>query len=233
MRLKLLLALFIIIAVLGLLTFSPQGRSFRERYLDRYLGPVTGFFKGITGRFIRQQPVSRTLDISLETNLNALSGQNFDLQDFNLGTELSYDSVIVGGQKISIKDGSIIEFKAVGMSGTIQMLGNNKMKIIGDSSSAEVNGIVFSPQSNKGKIDFSLTGTPDSFSLDNIEKDSMTLSGISGILKFKDWSPLDLENDNLDIQKFKGTITLEGDSLTITGKVEKASLNGVDLSLKT
>ncbi len=77
-----------------------------------------------------------------------------------------------------------------------------------------------------------MTGTPTSFSLDNIEKDAMTFPDISGTLKFKDWSPLALENDNLNIQKFKGTITLGENTLLITGKIEKASLNGVDLSLK-
>jgi len=227
MRFKLLLGLFIIIAIIGLLIFSPQGRSFREKYL----GPVTGFFKGITGRLIKQQPVNRTLDIMLETDLNVLSGQNFDVQNFNLDVKLFYDSVVVSGQNINVKDSKTIDFKTTGMSGTVQMLGDNKIKIIGESLSVEVNGIVFSPQSNKDKIEFTLTGTPESFSLNNIEKDTMTLSGISGTLRFKDWSPLALENDNLNIQRFKGTIVLDEDTLMITGKVEKASLNGVDLSL--
>ena len=231
MRFKLLLGLFIIIAIIGLLIFSQQGRSFREKYLDKYIGPVTGFFSGITGRFIKQQPVNRTLDITLETDLNVLSGQNFDLQNFNLDVELLYDSVVVADQNINVKDSKTIDFTTTGMSGTVQMLGNDKMKIIGESLSIEANGIVFSPQSDKDKIEFSLTGTPVSFSLNNIEKDTMTLSGIFGTLKFKDWSPLALENDNLNIQKFKGTILLDGDTLMITGKIEKASLNGVDLSL--
>lgn len=231
MRLKLLLGLFIIIAILGLLIFSPQGRSFRGKYLDPYLGPVTGFFKAITGRFVKQQPVNRTLDITLETDLNVLSGQNFDVQNLNLDMELLYDSVVIGDQNINVKDSKDIGFKTVGMTGTLQMLGGNKMKIIGESLSVEVNGIVFSSQSNKDKIDFSLSGTPTSFSLNNIEKSTMAFSSVSGTLKFKDWSPLALENDNLNVQKFKGTITLDGNTLTITGKIDKASLNGVDLSL--
>jgi len=232
MRFKLVLGILIIIAIIGLLTFSPQGRSFREKYLDKYIGPVTGFFKGITGQLIKQQPANRTLDIMLETGLNAISGQNFDLQNFNFDVELLYDSVVVGGQNINVKDSEIIDFKTTGMSGTIQMLGDNKMKIIGESLSVEANGIVFSPQSEKDKISFTLAGTPTSLSLDNIEKDAMTFPDISGTLKFKDWPPLALENDNLNIQKFKGTITLGEDTLMIIGKVEKASLNGVDLSLQ-
>jgi hypothetical protein len=232
MRFKLLLGVFIIIAIIGLLIFSPQGRSFREKYLDQFIGPVTGFFKGITGRFVKQQPVNRTLDINLETDFNALIGQNFDVQNFNLEVELSYDSVVVGGQNMNVKEGKTIDFKTTGMSGTVQMLGDNKMKIIGESLSVDVNGIVLSPQSNKEKISFTLTGTPISLSLNNIEKDIMAFSSISGTLKFKDWPPLALENDNLNIQKFKGTILLDEDTLMITGKIEKASLNGVDLSLQ-
>ena len=231
MRFKLLLGIFIIIAIVGLLIFSEQGRNFREKYIDPTLGPVTGFFKDITGQLIKQPPVNRTLNINLETDLYAISGQNFDVQNINLDANLLYDSITIAGQVVNIKDDKTIDFKAVDMSGTVQMLGDNKMKIIGESVSVEINGIVFSPQSNENKIEFSSTGTPTSFSLNNIEKDTMTFSGISGTLKFKDWSPLALENDNLNIQKFKGTISLVGDTLTIMGKIEKASLNGVDLSL--
>jgi len=233
MRFKLLLGIFIIIAIVGLLIFSKQGRDFREKYIDKYMGPVTGFFKGITGRFVKEKPVNRILDINLETSLNGISGQNFDVQNLNFDAGLSYDSAIIAGQTVNIRDDKTINFKVVGMTGTIQMLGNNKMKIIGESSSVEINGIAFSPQSKKDKIDFSLTGTPTSFSLNNIEKDTMTFSGISGSLKFKDWPSLALENDKLSIQKFKGTITLGEDTLMIIGKVERASLNGVDLSSKT
>ena len=231
MRFKLLLGLFIIIAITGLLIFSKQGRSFREKYLDPLMGPVTGFFKGITGRFVKQPSANRTLDISLETELNTISSQSFDVQNLNLDVELSYDSVTIADQTVNIKDDKNIDFKTFSMLGTVQMLGDNKMKIIGESLSIEVNGIIFSPQSNKEKIEFSLTGTPTKFSLNNIERDTMTFSGISGTLKFKDWSPLALENDKLSIQKFKGTISLSEDTLVITGKIEKASLNGVDLSL--
>jgi len=232
MRFKLLLGVFIIIAIIGLLIFSQQGRSFREKYVDKYIGSVTGLFKGVTGRFIKQQPANRTLDIILETDLNGIAGQNFDVQNFDLDAELLYDSVVIAGQNINVKDSRTIDFKTISMSGTVQILGDNKMKIIGESLSVEANGIIFSPQSDKDKIDFSLTGTPTIFSLNNIEKDGITLSPISGTLKFKDWSPLALENDNLNIQKFKGTITLYEDTLTIMGKIEKASLNGVDLSLQ-
>jgi len=232
MRFKLLLGIFIIIAIVGLLIFSSQGRSFREKYLDPYIGSVTGLFKGVTGRFIKQQPANRTLDIMLETDLNGISGQNFDVQNFDLDVKLLYDSVLIAGQNINVKDDKTIDFKTIGMLGTIQILGDNKMKIIGESLSVEVNEILFSPQSNNNKIDFSLVGTPKSFSLNNIEKETMVLSSISGTLKFKDWSPLALDNDNLNIQKFKGTITLDGDTLVIAGKIEKASLNGVDLSLQ-
>lgn len=232
MRFKLLLGLFIIIAIIGLLTFSQQGKSFREKYLDKYIGSVTGLFKGVTGRFVKQQPVNRTLDITFETDLSGISGQIFDVQNLDLDATLLYDSATIAGQTVNIKDDKTIVFKTSGMSGTVQILGENKMKIIGESQSVEVNEIVLSPQSDKDKIGFSLIGEPKTFSLNNIEKDTMTFSGISGILRFKDWSPLALENDNLNIQKFKGTITLNEDTVIITGKIEKASLNGVDLSSK-
>jgi hypothetical protein len=233
MRFKLLLGIFIIIAIAGLLIFSQQGKNFREKYLDKYIGSVTGLFKGVTGKFIKQQSANRTLDIIFETDLNSVSGQNLDVQNLDVDAELIYDSAIIAGQNINIKDDKVIDFKTAGMSGAIQILGDNKMKIIGESLSVEINGITFSPQSTKDKIEFSLIGEPKTFTLNNVEKDTMSFSGISGTLNFKNWPSLALENDNLNIQKFKGTITLNKDTLTITGKVEKASLNGVDLNLKT
>ncbi len=229
MRFKLLLGIFIIIAIIGLLIFSKQGRSFRENYLDRYIGPVTGFFKDITGRFVKQQPINRTLDVTVETDFNVLSGQSFDVQNLNLEAELSYDSVLVSN--LMLKNSKTIDFKTVGMLGTIQILGGNKMKIIGESLSVEINDMTFSPQSNKEKVDFSLVGTPISFSLNNIEKDQIIFSGASGTLKVKDLGPLPLEGDKLILQKFRGTVSLDDDILTITGKVERASLGKIDFSL--
>jgi len=229
MRFKLLLGLFIIIAIAGLLIFSEQGSNFREKYLDPYLGPVTGFFKGITGKLIKQQPVNRTLDITLETSFNALSGQIFDVQDFNLDVELYYDSAIISD--LILKDSKAINFKTVGMSGTIQMLGDNKMKIIGEALSVEIEGMAFAPKPNKEKIDFSLVGIPVSFSLDNIERDQIIISGAQGTLRVKDLGPLPLEGDRLDLQKFKGQISLGDNTLLLVGQVEKANLKGIDLSL--
>ncbi len=230
MRLKLLLGLFIIIVILGLLIYSPQGRDFRIKYLDPYMGPVTGFFKGITGRLVKQQPVNRTLDITLETDFNALSGQNFDVQNFNLDVELDYDSATISD--LVLKDSKTASFKATGMSGTIQMLGDNKMNIVGDAPSVEIGGIGFSPKPNKEKIAFSLVGTPISFSLGNIGKDQIEISGADGTVTVKDLGPLPLEGDKLTMQKFQGTISLSDDILKMTGKVERANLKGIDLSLE-
>jgi len=232
MNWKILLALFIIIAITGLLIFSEKGRGFREKYLDKYIKSVGSYLTGIKSKFIKPKAVNRTLEITISTDSTNLRGQEFELTERPFKVELIYDAVSVGGQNIDAKGSENIDFKTDSMTGNIVIDENDKMKFSGQAGNVELNEIVFSSKSGEEKIEFYLVGTPISFSLIDVEKDSMIFSDISGSLKLGDWSPLTLKNDNLNIVNFKGTIEYEEDSLTITGDIEKASLNGVDLSLK-
>lgn len=229
---KILLTLFIVIAITGLLVFSGKGRSFREKYLDKYLGTISGYFKGVTGFFKKRVDVNRTLDVTITASSNVLYGKNFDLEGNSFDGELKYETVSVGGQNINVKGNDKIKFNVNGMTGSISIDASGKMIISGQARSVEFDSIVINSKSEKEMIDFSLTGTPTSFSLDNIEIDRLVLSGTSGLLRLSDWSPLALENDNLDISYFKGYIEQVDNSITVSGKVGEISLNGVDLSLK-
>jgi Fe-S cluster assembly iron-binding protein IscA len=232
MHWKLLLGLFIIIGIAGLLMFSERGRNFREKYLDKYVKPIGSYLKGITGRFVKQKPINRTLDITLETDFFAVYGQEFEIEENALDFKFVYDTVSIDDQSINLRGDKTIEFKTDSMSGSFIIDGDGRVRVYGEASSIEINDLIFTPEAKEGKIEFSLVGSPTSFSLFDVEKSSMTLSGISGTLKFEDWSPLALENDDFFVQNFKGNIKLDEGSLIISGKVEKARLNGIDLSLR-
>ena len=233
MNWKILLSLFIVIAITGLLIFSDKGRSFREKYLDKYLKTVGSYFKGITDIFKKNQAVNRTLDVTITGSSNILHEKKFDLEGNSFDGELKYETVSVSGQNINVKGSDKIKFNVNAMTGSISIDTSGKMMISGQAKSVEFDSIVIASKTEKEMIDFSLIGTPTTFSLSNIEIDRLVFSGISGLLKLSDWSPLALENDNLDISYFKGYIEQVDGSITVSGRVGKISLNGVDLSLKT
>ena len=231
MHLKVLLALFIIIGIASLLIFSESGRNFREKYLDKYTKSIGSYVDVIRSKFIKTPPINRTLELSIKTNSSSLRNEEFKVKSFE-GT-LIYSSISIGGQKISMREEKEVDFNCKNMVGSVYIDNVGKMRISGHASSVELNGMVFSPKNGEKSIEFNLIGTPKSFSLNDVEKDRLTLSRASGYLMLKGLSPLMLENDNLNILHFKGSIEQADDSLTINGKAERANLNGIDLTLKT
>ncbi len=232
MRWKLWLVLFIIVGITGLLLFSEKGREFNQQYLSKYTKVIGDYLKEITGRFKRPENLNRTLQVTLTTSPDVFRMIEFDLSEKAFAAEIIYETVHVGDQNIRVKGKDEIDFQTEIMTGTVSFDDTGRMTISGKASSIELNGILFTPNTGEEKVEFILVGTPTSFSLNDVENDRMILSGASGLLKLSDWSPLSLDDDNLYISYFKGDITQEDDSLIISGKVEKISLNGVDLSLE-
>ncbi len=232
MRWKLWLVLFIIVGITGLLLFSEKGREFNQKYLSKYTKVIGDYLRSITGRFKKPENLNRTLQITITTSPDVLRTIEFDLSEKAFAAEIVYETVYVGDQNIKVKGKDEIDFETESMTGTVSFDESGKISISGKASSVELNGMLFTPKTGEEKVEFILVGTPTSFSLNDVENDRMILSGASGLLRLSDWSPLSLENDELDISYFKGDIIREEDSLTISGNVEKISLNGVDLSLK-
>lgn len=234
MRLKILLGLFVIIAIVGLLIFSDKGKSFRQRYLDRYLqpmyGPITGLFKGITGKFRKPKQVNRTLDIMITTDMIALQNQEFYLEGNFFDGILKPNEVSIGDQIINFRDDSEFAFKINGLNGIFLIDGNGDVQISGQADSIEINEMEFISKPEQKNIEFSIIGRPVTFSLEGIDKDKIILSGTTGALRLEDWSPLALNNDNLEITNFLGSINQEDEMIVLTGRVEEAILNGVSLA---
>jgi len=233
MNWKLMLALFIIVGITGLLLFSEKGRDLKDRYLGKYIQTLTGFFSKYTGKIISPN-VNRTLSVNIKASSSGLKGQEFILSGNPFKVKLKYDSVSIGGQNIKLKDSDIIDFDTESMTGTVAFSQESKMIVSGNAGSVELNGLLFSPPIADKTVNFNLVGFPSSFSVENFEVDKLILSDVSGTFILSDWSPLSLkQNDKLDIYYLKGSIQQSEDSISIIGNVERISLNGVDLSLKT
>jgi len=239
MNWKILLSLFIIIAITGLLIFSEKGKSIRETYLDKYLkpisNPISGYFKGITGKFIKSKSVNRTLDMQITLDSVNLQGQEFTLNGNSFEGVLNLGSVSVSDQDINLKESPQANFVINGIQGTILFYPSGEVKISGTANSIELNGILFTSKidNNKQKpAQFLISGIPMTFSIDGIDKDTMTLPEVKGTLRLADWSPLALNNDNLNIVNFLGSIQKDQESTVIVGKVGEVILNGVSLVLK-
>jgi len=232
MNWKITLTLFIVVAVAALLFFSDKGKDLKQKYLDKYITMVGSFFKGITGKFKGPQAYpNNTFEITITTTSDVLTGQRFDVENLGFTGKLEYQTVVVGGENIKVKENDNIEFKTDSISGTIMIDTNNVMTISGQSISVDLNGLIFSPKTGEKTIDFSIIGKPVEYTMTNLYKEKFTISNVAGLLKLKELSPLTLKGDNLDIKNFLGSIEQTGDSLTISGKVEKVRLNNVDLLL--
>jgi hypothetical protein len=236
MNWKITLTLFIIVVVAALLIFSDRGKDLKQKYLDKYITTVGNFFKGVTEGITGKLKGSRTypnntFEATMTTTSDVFNGQKFDIDNTGFTGKLEYETIMIGGQGINVKDDNKIEFKIYSMSGTIMIDTNNVIRISGQSASVELNGIVFSPKTGEKTIEFSLVGKPVEYVISNIYKEKLTISGVSGLLKLKELSPLTLKGDTLEIKNFLGTIEQSNDSITMTGKVEKIRLNNVDLIL--
>jgi hypothetical protein len=193
---------------------------------------VGNFFSGITGKFNKPYP-NNTFEFSLSANSDILKGQTLDVTSIDFEGTLEYNSVIINDQNINMKEEKNINLKVSNMVGSFSIDTSNIMTISGQSAYIELNGLIFSPKNGEKVIDFSVSGTPIEYLVSNLYKEDFVFTGTSGLLKLKDLPPLALKNDILILKNFLGEIKQDKDSFTISGKIEKARLNGLDLVLSS
>ena len=223
---KVLIALIIFLTVTGALLFSEKGREFKEKYLDKHLSNLGSYLRTLRSK-VEQRVVNRTLQISVSTNLPSLTNQEFFIDDKDLKTKLKFESAMIAGYPLTVENKEI-EFEIYGMSGSI-LFDDGRFKAYGSAKSVKINDMKLSPKSGEERIEFFVSGKPITFSLQDVEKDELKLSRASGILKVNGLSPLALEEDDLSIKNFKGSVELEKDEIIIKGSAESVTLNGVKL----
>ena len=224
MNWKPLLSLLIIFTIVGLLMFSPKAKNFK----DKLSVPLGSFLKGITGKVTKRPVVSKKLDVVIEADPDCMRGQEFSIKGSRVEAELTYDLVSLMDGSMSFQENTV-EVKLESMLGSVDVYKNGKMKITGKTDVIELNKMKF----DKTDSQFLIVGTPVSYLLEDVQKDKIVFPVITGSLR---WSGLkgvspSLDNDNLELIGFKGMIGLEGESVTISGSVDKIRLNGVDIVL--
>jgi hypothetical protein len=232
MHWKPLLVLVIVIGITGFLLFSERGIDFKENYLSRSIKTIGDFARGISGKFSQVTSVNRTLEFRLTTFQSDFKNLNLQIQEKSFSGILKYDSVLIGNQNIKVRDNDEVNFNIEKMEGEIKIDENGKMLVKGSSSFIELNDIVFGSEVEQKKVKFELLGTPVSYTLTDIENSEISLSQVSGLLRVATWQPLKLENNGLDVISFKGDITLEDNSVIISGMAKNAYLDDVPLGLK-
>jgi len=224
MNWKALMSLLIIFTIIGLLMFSPKAKTFK----DKLTLPLGSFFKGITGKVTKGPAVPKKLDVVIEADPDCMSGLEFSIKGSGVEAELDYDLVSLMDGSMSFPT-SALEVKLESMLGSVDIYKNGKMRITGKTDVVEFNGIKF----DKGDSQFLVVGTPISYVIEDIQKDNLIFPAITGSLR---WSGLkgispSLDNNNLELVDFRGTIKLEDGSVTISGEVDKIKLDGVDIRL--
>lgn len=227
MNLKLLASLFIILMITSLLMFSPKGREFREKSIKN----IGSFLKTISGRISSSKTTpSPRLDVMI-TKISPvyIQEQTFTIKDSGFKGELWYDSIALSGGDISFPTNKIV-VNVNSMTGVVSFEGN-RLKVSGSTNRIELNEMTY----NMTDIRFSIIGTPVSYTLKDVKKDRIVFQKISGSLSWsglKGVPPL-LRDDRLELIEFDGIIIQENDYVSITGKVGKIRLNGVDIGLSS
>lgn len=224
MNVRIILALLVIVILLGLLMFSPQGKTFKEKYIDKYLSNLGNFLKSAKYRAKAQKAVpNKTFEVMINGKVGLLNGQEFNVDYGNVHGKFKLESASIGDLKI--EDMNEIEFTVSDMFGGISIEKNGNIRITGSSSSVELDIGIMKSKVAEDVIDFSFYGKPISFEFTDINKEKMTLNGVTGTLTVKNVPSLSLNEDKLDVINFYGKIESSGDSLKISGDVENIVIN--------
>jgi len=222
---KAILSLFVIFAIIGLLLFTPKG----QKITGNYTKPVGSFLKTMTGKVtdIKKPSESKKLDIFL-TGVNPSSLDNIEipLNGNEFQGKLNYEGITLLKSDVKFDDREI-DVKINGLMGTLTFFRNGNMKIDGKTSFIKLNQM----EINNPNIDVLIVGSPISYEVDDVKKDKISFSSVSGSLKCSQLTGGDLmmRNDQLELLNFDGNIKQENYSITITGQVDKMRLNGVDI----
>jgi len=222
---KAILSLFIVFAIVGLLIFSPKG----QKIVGNRTAPIGSFIKTISGKVTKSGITeTKTLDVTLtDVSPSSLGDLEFQIKGDRFQGKLEYELISLLDSSVNF-DEREVDVQTGGLTGTVSFFRNGNMKITGKTNSLKINSMNLEKQDTN----FLITGKPISYDLPNINEKKLEFSYISGSLK---WSGLSgiapmLSNDQLELINFDGSIKQSNELVTITGKVDKIILNGVEIS---
>ena len=211
MRGKLVLAVFLILGIIFLLFFTKQGTFFVNFLKDKIPGTFSSFLAFI------QKPSGKYFSFLLELNKNSLVGE-FEAINSTFFARTEEMKIFVNGMPINIPKDSILRIE----DGQGSFTFSEKIKVKLNAKKIYVNEITFGPSDLK--IEFEISASR--FVIGGIKKDLISFSGLSGKLQqlAEDGSiiqTLNLENEEVKIENFFGTVKFEKDLAYLQGYATK------------
>jgi len=223
---KAILSLFVIFTIIGLLIFSPKG----QKLMGNSTAPVGSFFKTFTGRISKSgvDSGSKRLDIEItEIEPSSLGDLKISITGDDFEGKINYEVLSFLDSNIEF-DEKRVKIRVRDLVGDIDYFRNGKMKISGKTSSLKLNEM----EINNPEINFLITGDPINYDVEDIKKEELDFSSLSGSLRCSQLTGgnLRLSNDQLEFFNFEGSLSHQNNTVRISGQTDKMIINGVEIS---
>jgi len=213
MNWKALVAVVVVLATLGFLAMTEQGRQYAI-FLGKGLGSIVGsVFK-----------VSPTESFNFELKLNKedIYGQSFSLSSSDLIIYGQGESIKMDDKVWTLRTGEI-EMEMSG-DGDFVLTVDGKARL---NVNAQTLRFRDSSTSDMTKVEAEIT--PVAFSLSNIKNDKLDLASVTGMIsKVFGSTPMTtpLTKNSLEIDNFSGSINLENQTVTLSGTATGIKIDG-------
>jgi hypothetical protein len=217
MKWKLLVAVAIVLAILGLLVFTEKGRQYAT-----FIGSVTRSFASVLGNFVGSYvkiSPSENFDLELVMNKEAIYGQSFSFSDASFKASCQILKLKIDGK--DWEGGEKTEIELTG-NGEILVGNEGRVSLKGDAKSLKFDVWKTSDVKVEAEI------LPESFSLSNVKEDLINVSSVTGNAK-KKLEGIEVNVNfalaNLKIGGFSGLVEWENQT-KLTGTVTNFEING-------
>lgn len=229
MRWKVLLSLFVIIALVGLLLTTDVGRVYADFLRIRAGEAISGLQKYIP--FFPRQPLGQSFEIILTADKGAFYGQVYALTNSSFSASGVRKSDVRVGNVLLSKIGVECEVGVESMRGKFDYTVDGVVKLSGSSSGVVVDGVKYAPTDKDLGFEFELV--PLSMQLTGIEQDRLLLESVTGSIERlkEDGGVKSTENlyaERLEISGFVGYMKLEATTVVLRGWVN--SVKGQNFS---
>ena len=207
-----MVAVVVVLAALGLLALTEQGRQYAA-FLGKGLG-------SLVGSVLKAYP-GKTFNFELTVDEKAAYGQAFSMSNSNLVVSGRGSAIKIDDKTWNLGDKEV-EIKATG-SGDIAFTADGKIELKMDTKTFQIDG----RSTNDVKVEVMIV--PTAFSLDNIKKDMINITSATGtMLKSFDSTAItaNFEKSNLQIDNFSGMLELKNQTTTLSGTAANIQIDG-------
>jgi hypothetical protein len=214
MKWKVLLVALLILGIAGILLMSESGVSYLN-LLKRKVGDfVSIVFKWVPG--------GKQFYISLTADKEVFYGKTYKVSNTTFEGSGKVKELKINNAVSPLDQ---IDIKIEGMKGSFETTKQNTVKISADASSVVLNNI---PILN---LNIYLEMIPSKFSLSQFNTDKMEFSSMSGQIKTEEGWVKNLNNSDVEISGFKGSLELKENQVFLEGLAKKLIIDGKEISI--